>query len=142
MGMGFAAFCLFAPLAGAQSTPANDAPVRMAPVTAGPLGAVGIRCAVGVGALGVLGSFFGSPHIESMTITEVTEGSAAQHAGLRVGDAIARIGGVAVTSYTVTGLREATSKSKGDLLVMEIVSPGSKPRTVPITLGGWKTLPK
>jgi S1-C subfamily serine protease len=132
-----ASWILLASVALAATSPARaDAPkdpvVQLAPVTvhAGPLGAIGIQCSLDVAGI------FGGGRIRHMDISVVTPGSAAEHAGLRAGDAILQIDGVAVTTYTVPQLRDAVTREKGDAIVLELLSPGSKAsRPVELKLG-------
>jgi S1-C subfamily serine protease len=122
-------------LAAAVATRADapkDPVVQLAPVTvhAGPLGAIGIQCSLDVAGI------FGGGHIRHMDISVVTPGSAAEHAGLRPGDAILQIDGVAVTTYTVAQLRDAVTRGKGDAIVLELLTPGAKAsRPVELKLG-------
>jgi C-terminal processing protease CtpA/Prc len=128
---------LIAAVAVAAAGPARaDAPPepveQLAPMTvhAGPLGAIGIQCSLDVAGI------FGGGHIRHMDIAVVTPGSAAAHAGLRPGDAILQIDGVAVTTYTVPQLRDAVTREKGDAIVLELLSPGAKAsRPVELKLG-------
>lgn len=119
----------------AEDAPQAAAPVQMAPVnvTAGPLGSVGIRCAVEIGLFALVS---GNAHIKGMTISEVVKGSAAEKAGLMAQDRILAIDGTPTTAYTVNDLRKIREKEKGDMMKFVVQGPADKsPRTAEVTLG-------
>jgi C-terminal processing protease CtpA/Prc len=127
------------PSARADAEAAKEPVVRLAPMTVrpGPLGAIGIQCSLDVGGL------FGKARIRRMDISLVTPGSAAERAGLKAGDGILKIDGVAVNTYTVGQLRDAVTREKGDSIVLEMLSPGAKgSRPVELTLGARSPTPK
>jgi C-terminal processing protease CtpA/Prc len=123
----------------ARADAPRDPVVQLAPVTvhAGRLGAIGIQCSLDVGGL------FGQGRIRHMDISGIIPGSAAEHAGLKAGDALLQIDGVAVTTYTVPQLRDAVTRETGDSIVLEIQSAGAKAsRPVELTLGARAPAPK
>jgi C-terminal processing protease CtpA/Prc len=106
----------------------------MAPynVKAGPLGYVGIRCSLDVGMLGLIS---GNARIKSMVVSEVFKDSAAERAGIRVHDEVLSVDGVAITEFTINGIKGYGTKEKGDLISLSIRTPGSQQRTLTFQLG-------
>jgi C-terminal processing protease CtpA/Prc len=108
--------------------------VQMAPynVKAGPLGYVGIRCSLDVGMLGLIS---GNARIKSMVVSEVFKDSAAERAGIRVHDQVLSVDGVAITEFTINGIKEYGTKEKGDLISLGMRTPGYPQRTLTFQLG-------
>ena len=115
-----------------------DAPsapiVQMAPynVKAGPLGYIGIRCSLDVGFLGLVS---GNARIKSMVVSEVFKDSAAERAGIRVQDEVLSLDGVAITDFTINGIKEYGTKEKGDYVTLAIRTPGAPQRKLTFPLG-------
>jgi len=109
-------------------------------VNAGPLGFIGIRCSASVGMFGLISN---NAHIRDLVIVEVFRDSAAQRAGLLAQDRVLRIDGVPITDYSINGLKKIGEKEKGDAMELQVIGPSAQvPRTVQITLGARRALPR
>jgi C-terminal processing protease CtpA/Prc len=72
--------------------------------------------------------------LRAMRIIQVTPGSPAADAGLRVGDLLVEIGGVAVPGATPAALRPAMARAVGETLHVKIRRGGGPP--YPVSLVG------
>jgi len=82
-----------------------------------------------------IAAVYGLPHAQGALVTQVVEGSAADHAGIKTGDIITAVNGVAVKSPTE--LRNTVGLMRvGDKVDVELLRDGQPRRVTAVIAGG------